>query len=100
MPSSEICPCFERQVAACAERLDLLLFGEVASQIIVSVAPPAQPEWDAYLNQVLADNWLVMGEVSASGELAIAQAEHTLIQLDVASLHEVWDAALVQKLRG
>lgn len=82
-----------------AERLDLLLFGEVASQIIVSVAPPAQPEWDAYLNQVLADNWVVMGEVSASEELAIAQGEHTLIQLNVAQFQQVWDAALVQQLR-
>ncbi|MEM8638334.1 MAG: phosphoribosylformylglycinamidine synthase subunit PurL [Cyanobacteria bacterium P01_G01_bin.54] len=83
---------------ASPERLDLQLFGEAASQIVVSVAPAAQEEWEAYLHEVLADQWVMLGEVQDK-ELVISSSEATLIQVEVAELAAVWASALAGRLQ-
>ncbi|MGB0561208.1 MAG: phosphoribosylformylglycinamidine synthase subunit PurL [Spirulinaceae cyanobacterium] len=82
-----------------SERLDLQLFGEAASQIVVSVAPEVQGEWEAYLDEALAGQWRVLGAVQGE-TLAIGTAEVTLIQVEVAQLATVWASALAERLEG
>ena len=46
------------------QRLDEVLFGEIASQIIVSVSPDTVSRWETYLDNNLEGNWQQIGRVS------------------------------------
>jgi phosphoribosylformylglycinamidine synthase len=53
------------------ERLDVQLFGEAASQIIVSVTPSVQAAWEQYLNEQLPEQWVLLGQVEEAKTLTI-----------------------------
>ena len=80
-------------------RLDTVLFGEVAGQILVSVSPENQQEWENYLTQHLGHNWQKIGQVK-SDKLLIVLSEHSsVIQVEVKSMIAVWSQAIERRLK-
>jgi phosphoribosylformylglycinamidine synthase len=83
-----------------SQRLDELLFGEVASQIIVSVSPENIESWEAYLQNLLADYWLKIGKVGQlSGSLNILTNDNlSLINVKIEELAITWTQAIESRL--
>ncbi|MBV5260987.1 phosphoribosylformylglycinamidine synthase subunit PurL [Synechococcus moorigangaii CMS01] len=75
-------------------RLDETLFGETCGKIIVSVAPDKQAQFEAHLNQSLADNWQAIGVVNDSNHLEIG----SLINVSVAEMTTSWSEAIARRL--
>ncbi len=78
-------------------RLDNLLFGELASLIIVSVAQENQAQWETFLQENLANHWQKIGVVK-SNSLKIECDSQELINLDVMEAKEIWSSAIEKKL--
>jgi phosphoribosylformylglycinamidine synthase len=79
-------------------RLDNLLFGEVASVIIVSIAPENQTQFESFLSQYLAQNWQHIGVVKPENcDIYSHQQEH-LISLRLMELNSVWQEAIAKRL--
>jgi phosphoribosylformylglycinamidine synthase len=83
-----------------SQRLDELLFGEVASQIIVSVSPKNIESWEAYLQNHLADYWLKIGKVEQLlGSLNILTNDNlSLINVKIEELAITWTQAIESRL--
>ncbi|MEO1466959.1 MAG: phosphoribosylformylglycinamidine synthase subunit PurL, partial [Cyanobacteria bacterium J06633_1] len=83
-----------------SQRLDEVLFGEVASQIIVSVSPNSAEAWEAYLNSNLVDRWGRIGIVGQSqGLLEILTKDNlSLINVKIEKLVMTWSQAIENRL--
>lgn len=78
-------------------RLDTMLFGELASLIIVSVSPESQAQWEAQLTAKLGNNWQKIGVVQGNS-LVINNSEQNLITLDLNTITDTWGGAIERRL--
>jgi len=74
-------------------RLDNVLFGELASLIIVSIRPENQSKWETLLTEKLGNNWQQIGEVKST-VLNI----NNLINLDIKTITDTWENAIDNRL--
>lgn len=81
------------------KRLDESLFGEVTGQIIVSISPVDQNQWESYLNQELNQNWRKIGHISANNLNITMSNDLNLINLDIEQMFETWSTAIEKKLK-
>ncbi|MGL4882073.1 MAG: phosphoribosylformylglycinamidine synthase subunit PurL, partial [Waterburya sp.] len=74
------------------QRLDEVLFGEVASQIIVSVSQKNIESWEAYLQTNLGDYWLKIGKVEQllSSLNILTNDNLSLINVKIKTLSITW----------
>ena len=82
------------------ERLDEVLFGEVASQIIVSVSPSKASEWETYLEVNLEGFWHKIGRViEPQSELKILTNDNlSLINVKIDEIINTWNRAIETRL--
>ena len=82
------------------QRLDEVLFGEVASQILVSVSPEAIATWETYLGENLDNNWVKIGRVGQNNsQLKILTKDNlSLINVNIRELSGVWKQAIENRL--
>lgn len=78
-------------------RLDTVLFGELASLIIVSVAPDIQEKWENLLTEILGKNWQFIGQVK-SEYLTINHQQENLINLNLETIKNTWESAIERRL--
>lgn len=76
------------------QRWDECLFGEGASQILVSVSPEKQAEWEAFLKQSLGNAWQVLGEVSSEAQLRI----HGSVSVSLEAMQAAFEGAIASWL--
>jgi phosphoribosylformylglycinamidine synthase II len=83
-----------------SQRLDEILFGEVASQIIVSISPDLIDTWETYLQEHLADCWSNIGVVSQpNSALKILTNDNlSLINVKITELTITWSQAIEDRL--
>jgi phosphoribosylformylglycinamidine synthase subunit PurL len=83
-----------------SQRLDEVLFGEVASQIVVSVSPAEISPWEAYLHDNLAGYWGKLGVVGQSqSSLEILTNDNlSLINVKITELIITWSQAIENRL--
>lgn len=83
-----------------SQRLDQVLFGEAAGQIIVSVSPDITDSWETYLDENLTDSWGKIGAVSQpSSALKILTNDNlSLINVKIAELTVTWSKAIENRL--
>lgn len=83
-----------------SQRLDEVLFGEVASQIVVSVNPEMIDIWEAYLQSELRNYWIKLGTVDQpQSELKILTNDNlSLINVTIKALTITWDQAIENRL--
>jgi phosphoribosylformylglycinamidine synthase len=81
------------------QRWDNTLFGEGGARIIVSITPDLQADFEAYLNQHLANNWQHLGTVgNAGGNLQISSSQGEIINVSVADITNTWANAIERRL--
>ena len=82
------------------QRLDEMLFGEAASQIIVSVNPQMIEVWEDYLQTNLNGNWQRIGIVNKpNSELKILTNDNlSLINVKISLITITWDRAIENRL--
>ena len=83
-----------------SQRLDEVLFGEVAGQIVVSVSPNSATTWETYLEGNLAARWSKIGVVGrSSGLLEILTNDNlSLINVKIEELILTWSQAIENRL--
>jgi phosphoribosylformylglycinamidine synthase subunit PurL len=83
-----------------SQRLDEILFGEVASQILVSVSPELVKPWETYLHDSLAGAWGKIGLVGESqSPLKILTNDNlSLINVKIKELVTTWSQAIENRL--
>jgi phosphoribosylformylglycinamidine synthase subunit PurL len=83
-----------------SQRLDEILFGEVASQILVSVSPELIKPWETYLHDSLAGSWGKIGTVEESqSSLKILSNDNlSLINVKIIELVTTWSQAIENRL--
>ena len=83
-----------------SERLDEVLFGEAASQIIVSISPEQVDTWETYLKKNLGNNWGEIGTVeeSASALKILTNDNLSLINVKISELTITWSQAIENRL--
>jgi phosphoribosylformylglycinamidine synthase len=87
-------------------RFDEILFGETASNIVVSVKPECQGEWEAYLKEKLDNSWQKLGTVrSDRANLQISMVtvsdnsdDRLLIDVTISNIQEQWATAIARRL--
>ncbi|NJO98490.1 MAG: phosphoribosylformylglycinamidine synthase subunit PurL [Pleurocapsa sp. CRU_1_2] len=84
------------------QRLDEILFGETASQIVVSASPDLMDTWETYLNNNLADCWRKIGVVgSPQSALKILTNDNlSLINVKIAEVTIAWSQAIEKRLNS
>ena len=89
-------------VPAGATRLDRLLFAEGGARILVSVAPAQAEAWQQALDQAAAAGSAIaaqrLGQVQASADLLISQAEQALVQLPIPALKASFEQAIPRRI--
>ena len=82
------------------QRLDEVLFGEVAGQIVVSVKPERLEDWEAYLKANLSNAWIKIGTVEKPhSKLNILTNDNlSLINVKIEELETVWSQAIETRL--
>ncbi len=78
-------------------RLDNLLFGELASLIIVSISANNQAEFESFLETNLINNWQKIGQVKGN-LLKINADNQELINLDINQITDTWESAIENRL--
>ena len=83
-----------------SQRLDEILFGEAASQILVSVNPNLIDPWEIYLSDNLADCWGKIGVVgeSQSALKILSNDNLSLINVKITELTTTWSQAIENRL--
>ncbi|HIK38078.1 MAG: phosphoribosylformylglycinamidine synthase subunit PurL [Geminocystis sp.] len=87
------------QVTVCHpnKRFDELLFGEIASVIVVSVSPQQQTAWEALLQENLGSSWQLIGVVGGNF-LTITGNNVSLLELPLSDITETWTTAISRRL--
>jgi phosphoribosylformylglycinamidine synthase subunit PurL len=85
-----------------SQRLDELLFGEVAGQIIVSINPKMLKDWEDYLQSSLKHGWMKIGTVGKpESDLNILTGDNlSLINVKIEELATTWRQAIETRLRS
>ncbi len=78
-------------------RLDTMLFGELASLILVSVSGENQEQWETKLTAKLGNNWQKIGVIKGNS-LVINNPAQNLITLDVNTIADTWGGAIERRL--
>lgn len=90
------------EVPAGATRLDRLLFAEGGARILVGVAAEQAQAWQQALEQAggagLAIPAQRLGQVQASAELVISQADQVLVQLPISELQKSYEQAIPRRM--
>jgi len=90
------------EVPAGTTRQDRLLFAEGGARILVSVAPEQAEAWQQALDQAGGLGPAIpaqrLGQVQASAELVISQADQTLVQLPISELKESYEQAIPRRM--
>ncbi|MBJ7492465.1 MAG: phosphoribosylformylglycinamidine synthase subunit PurL [Synechococcales cyanobacterium SupBloom_Metag_052] len=90
------------EVPAGATRLDRLLFAEGGARILVGVAAEHAQAWQQALDQAggagLAIPAQRLGQVQASAELVISQADQVLVQLPISELQKSYEQAIPRRM--
>ncbi len=83
-----------------SQRLDEVLFGETASQIIVSVNSGMTDDWEAYLRNNLSDRWSKLGTVNepASSLNILTKDNLSLINVKIEHINTIWSQAIERRL--
>ena len=83
-----------------SQRLDEVLFGEVAGQIVVSVKQGMVNDWEAYLQSNLPDGWIKIGTVGKpESALNILTSDNlSLINVKIGELATAWSQAIETRL--
>ena len=83
-----------------SQRLDEILFGELASQIVVSVSPAIVEIWETYLHDNLADCWSKIGVVEQpqSALKILTNDNLSLINVKIKELTITWSQAIENRL--
>ena len=83
-----------------AQRLDEVLFGEVNSQIVVSIKPETVANWEAYLQENLTERWSKIGAVDESqSSLNILTNDNlSLINVNIKKIDMTWNSAIESRL--
>ena len=83
-----------------SQRLDEILFGELASQIVVSVSPSKVDIWETYLHDNLADCWSKIGVVEQpqSALKILTNDNLSLINVKINELTITWSQAIENRL--
>ncbi|MGK7956500.1 MAG: phosphoribosylformylglycinamidine synthase subunit PurL [Crocosphaera sp.] len=81
-------------------RLDTLLFGEVCGQIIVSISPENQQQWESYLQQNLRNNWQKLGQVKSNKLDIILSNNSSVISVEVKTMINDWSNAIERRLKS
>ncbi|MEO0015010.1 MAG: hypothetical protein RLZZ535_3399, partial [Cyanobacteriota bacterium] len=83
-----------------SQRLDEILFGELASQIVVSVSPAIVEIWETYLHDNLADCWSKIGVVEQpqSALKILTNDNLSLINVKIKMLTITWSQAIENRL--
>nr|WP_227498661.1 phosphoribosylformylglycinamidine synthase subunit PurL [Synechococcus sp. PCC 7336] len=98
--------CFGSQLGASiqldtgATRLDTALFGEGGARIVISVAPAARSQWEAYLASTLPQYWTCLGIVGGD-RLQIASTTGTQwVSLSVARMQTAFEEAIPRRMES
>ncbi|MEN9519448.1 MAG: hypothetical protein RLZZ381_2036 [Cyanobacteriota bacterium] len=83
-----------------SQRLDEILFGELASQIVVSVSPDLVEIWETYLQDNLTDCWSKIGivEQPQSALKILTNDNLSLINVKIKELTITWSQAIENRL--
>ncbi|MEL4897363.1 phosphoribosylformylglycinamidine synthase subunit PurL [Crocosphaera sp. Alani8] len=81
-------------------RLDNLLFGEVCGQILISISPENQQQWESYLQQNLGNNWQKLGQVKSNQLNIILSDNSSVIGVEVATMINDWSNAIEKRLKS
>lgn len=82
-----------------SQRWDESLFGELGSQILVSIPQSQEPAWLAYLQfQEQGRFWEAIGQVTATGKLKIWGDDGVLLETEISSLTKTWQSALEKRM--
>ena len=81
-------------------RFDAVLFGELASCIIVSASPENQQDWEEYLKTQLGDHWQITGKVSEKSDnlLILDRNKQPAIDVSLETIQQVWSKAIERRL--
>ncbi|GCA78098.1 phosphoribosylformylglycinamidine synthase subunit PurL [Microcystis aeruginosa] len=81
-------------------RFDAVLFGELASCIIVSVSPENRQDWEEYLKIQLGDYWQITGKVSEKSDnlLIFDRDKQPAIDVSLETIQQVWSKAIERRL--
>jgi len=85
------------ELSATQLRLDLLLFGEGTSRIIVSLKSDFQEGWESFLNEEIKGNWQYLGRVGTKNLIMQWNASE-LINIDIQELSATWSNAIPRRL--
>lgn len=81
-------------------RFDNLLFGEVASLIIVSVSSENQVKFESFLTQYLSENWHQVGVVKQNDlSISLENKEH-FINISLTEIKDTWELAITKCQRS
>ncbi len=90
------------EVPAGATRLDRLLFAEGGARILVGVAPEQAQAWQQALDQAGGAGPAIpaqrLGQVQASADLVISQADQVLVQLPISELQKSYEQAIPRRM--
>lgn len=78
-------------------RLNNLLFGELASLIIVSISANNQAEFESFLQANLSNHWQKIGQVKGN-LLKINANNQELINVDIIEITDTWSSAIENRL--
>ena len=81
-------------------RWDELLFGETAGQILVSVAAANRENWQSFLEDKLADNWLEIGSVTERNDnlQVITTDGQTILDVTIVDIRDSWNLAIEKRM--
>ncbi|VEP11853.1 Phosphoribosylformylglycinamidine synthase subunit PurL [Hyella patelloides LEGE 07179] len=82
------------------QRLDEVLFGESGNRIVVSVNPENSSQWEAYLTEILQNNWSKIGKVMPlESSLKITTQDNLrLINVKIVNMKNIWYRAIQKRL--
>jgi phosphoribosylformylglycinamidine synthase len=82
------------------QRWDTTLFGEGGARITVTITPAARSEFEAYLNQNIANNWQHLGIVGqVEDNFQITANQETVINVRMATITNNWANAIERRLK-
>lgn len=79
-------------------RLDNLLFGEMASVIVVSISPENKAKFESYLQQELDSYWQEIGVVNSQSFQVFSSEGKKLINGNITKIIDTWKNAIAKRL--
>ncbi len=80
-------------------RWDERLFGEAGAQIIVTVRPTDQKDWEAFLSENLGADWHYLGVVALKEQgFSVVDKEESVISVTIEGLTQSWTTSIPQRM--